>query len=491
MLQAAEFMPHGMCLLWRPELMALHIISDALIAAAYFAIPFGIFVFMRARPDLNDQHRALALLFAVFIAACGCTHVMAIVVLWKPYYVAEGLLKALTAAVSVITALALPFLIPQLLRIPSPKVLEAEIAAHRKTLSELRIARTQLADRVEETEGDLRETNRRFQAALRDSPVTVFEQDAELRYTWVYNPPLGLDPSALIGHTELDFFDPESAQAVQTLKLEALEARQPRRQDLRIAAGERSGWFDLRIEPIELRNGQPGLVATSTDVTDMKRHEEHLKLVMRELNHRSKNLLTIVLSIARRTARGFDLPDDFLKRLEERLTSLASAHDVLAMQNWRGADLLAVIRGQLKVQLQTFSDRITLDGPPCMLPAEAAHYVGMALHELGSNAVKHGVLAGDQGTVAIRWSLSGARDLHLEWCEEGGPKVQAPSRQGFGSTILQTLAPRAIGGEAELVFEEAGLRWTLRASLPLDAGGDSEGGGNYSGDDSAFSSAAI
>ena len=344
-LQVADFMPHGMCLNWQPRLMALHIISDAVIALAYFAIPIGIFVFVRRRPDLNGQHKALALFFAVFISACGLTHVTSIVVLWQPYYAAEGVLKAFTALVSVGTAIALPFLLPQLLRIPSPKVLQKEIESHRATLKMLDHARQQLAERVAHSESDLADTSRRFEAALRGSQVTVVEQDAELRYTWVYNPSRGLDLSteAMLGKTEVDFLSAESAELVQGLKRQVLRSREPLRQDVYVGARGRTGWFDMRIEPVIAGDGETMLVVTSTDISALKRKEEHLRVVMRELNHRSKNLLTIVMSLARQTSRAFDVPEAFLVRLQERLGALASAHDVLAQQEWVGADLRAVI----------------------------------------------------------------------------------------------------------------------------------------------------
>ncbi len=154
--QLASFMPHGMCFLWRPELMALHIIADALIALAYFTIPFAILRFVRGRDDLERKHRALALLFAAFIAFCGLTHVASVVVLWYPFYVYEGWLKAVTAIVSVATAGWLIVLIPQALKLPSLKSMQAEIAAHRETMVALDAARTALAARVDRTEGELR-----------------------------------------------------------------------------------------------------------------------------------------------------------------------------------------------------------------------------------------------------------------------------------------------------------------------------------------------
>jgi PAS domain S-box-containing protein len=462
--EITDYMPHGMCLLWQPWLMGLHIASDALIAAAYFAIPLGIAIFVRRRSDLNVQHRLMAVLFAVFITACGFTHVMSIVTLWAPYYVAEGLIKAVTAVVSIVTALALPFLVPQLLRIPSPKVLAAEVEAHKRTLADLQRAREQLADKVSATEDELRETNRRFEAAISGSPITVFEQDASFRYTWVYNPALGLGVDELTGKTEMELLSPESAAKLQAVKSRALTTAKPQREEVFItrADGGDGRWFDLRVEPLMLRSGQPGIVATSTDITILKRQQDHLQVVMRELNHRSKNLLTIVMSIVRQTARGFDLPSAFVVRLQERLAALASAHDVLATQEWRGADLRSIVLGQLSHQIETYGERITIQGPDLDLTPEAAHYIGMALHELGSNAVKYGALRGDVGAIDISWAHGGAGDIDLVWREFGDPPEPGPIREGFGSRVLRELTPSAVGGRAELVLTASGLHWTLK-----------------------------
>jgi two-component sensor histidine kinase len=465
-------MPHGMCLLWQPGLVALHVVSDAAIAIAYFAIPISLAVFLHERKDLERQHQALAALFGVFITACGLTHLASIVVLWVPLYGAEGLLKAVTAVASVATAVILPFLIPQLLRIPSPRALEAEIQSHRETLEALSAARAKLADRVAKTESELLETNRRFEAALRGSPITVFEQDADLIYTWAYNPPLGVELEAIIGRAESDLMTPVAASSVQAVKLEALAAGEPRRAEVPIEISGRAGWFDLRIEPIILRDGRAGLIATSTDITAIKQQEQHLRVVMRELNHRSKNLLTIVLSLMRQTARGFELPTAFTVRMEERLGALANAHDVLANQKWRGADISAVLNGQLAHQVAAYPGRIHIDGPPFNLAPESAHYVGMALHELGSNAVKYGALAGARGQVWVSWRLNvgDGGQIEIEWREDCERPISPPSLLGFGSTILKTLTPRALGGVAELIFNPVGLVWTLRAPMKAPSG---------------------
>jgi PAS domain S-box-containing protein len=470
----ADYMPHGMCLNWQPGLMALHIASDALIALAYFAIPFGIAFFVRRRTDLDQRHKLLAIFFALFITACGGTHVLSILVLWYPYYGAEGLLKAFTALVSVGTAVALPFLIPQLLNIPSPRVLEAEIRAHRETLNELEAARSELSKHVERTEANLADTTRRFETALKDSQVTVFEQDEDLRYSWIYNPGAGLSEHEILGRTDKDIFDSESAEILTKAKRRVLLSGDGVRFDVCVTAHDTQYWFDLRVE--RMAEGQrAGVVATANDITALKRQEEHLRVVTRELNHRSKNLLTIVLSLARQTARPFDVPHDYLTRLQERLAALSSAHDVLARAEWKGAELRSVIEGQLRYQLDTFPDRIRLTGVSCTLPAETAHYVGLAVHELGSNAVKYGALSEEEGRVEISWIVeesAGRPLLTLSWVERGGPTVAAPFKPGFGTSILTRLTPSAVDGTANLSYEANGVSWVLKApiqSVALDS----------------------
>ena len=472
----ARFTPHGFCLLWRPDLVIIHVVSDAVIALSYFAIPVAIYIFAKRRLDLEPEHRRMAMLFAAFITACGLTHIVAIITLWAPYYGVQALLKAVTAVVSLITAAALPFLLPKLLALPSPKALQAandglaaEAAAHQATLEDLRAAQAALARQLSDRDEDLRIANHRFESALTNSPITVFEQDDQLRYTWTYNLPRVLEAVSIVGGTEADFMDPASASAVQAVKRAALTTGERQRAELQIEINGQSSWFDLQVQPMVLRDGRPGLVASSIDISLLKQHQGHMQLVMRELNHRSKNLLTIVQSIARQSAVGLDVPKAFLNRLGDRLLALASSHDVLVEQNWLGADLRSVIVGQLHPHLQADAPRVRLDGEPFELSPNIAHYVGMAMHELGANAAKYGALSNETGSVDISWSVrpdeEGVSRLHIVWREMGGPAPTETGRMGFGRIILETLTPRALRGEARLEFHPEGVTWTLTAPL--------------------------
>ncbi len=152
----AGFLPHGYCILWRPDILALHVVSDLLIAVSYFSIPLAIIVFIVRRKDLEPAHRRIALLFGVFILGCGLTHVMGAVVFWWPAYVLDGAIKAFTAIASVMTSVVLWVMLPRLLLIPSPRALaqanarlEEEIVARRAALDELQSIRTSLESQVE------------------------------------------------------------------------------------------------------------------------------------------------------------------------------------------------------------------------------------------------------------------------------------------------------------------------------------------------------
>lgn len=342
--------------------------------------------------------------------------------------------------------------------------LQAEVAAHEATLRQLHETRCTLEQQVAERVEDLRFLNARFTTGLRNSAVTLVEQDEQLRYTWVFNPPADLDPDEMVGHRGEDYAAPSSIAAIEALRREALSTGEVREGEIEVHRLGRTFWYQVQVQPTRLRDGAPGVVTTSVDITALKRQQDHLRLITRELNHRSKNLLTIVQSIARQTAAGTPDPGAFLSRLEERLGSLAAAHDVLARDDWRGADLAAVVESQLKHQLLAFDGRIRLAGARLDLGPDMAHYLGLAVHELGANAAKHGALSADGGRVEVEWSGDGEA-FRLDWRESGGPAVTPPPPGGFGRTILEFLAPRALAGRAELRFDPAGVSWSLEAPL--------------------------
>jgi two-component sensor histidine kinase len=209
-------------------------------------------------------------------------------------------------------------------------------------------------------------------------------------------------------------------------------------------------------------------LALSADVAVRRRHEEHVNFVMRELSHRSKNLLFIVQSMAKQVARQTDTFDDFWVGFSRRLRAFAETHDLLVMGDWHGADIRDLIRTHLAPFHNLGDNSVLFEGPELKLNPKAAEQIGLALHELGTNAVKHGALSVPTGVVTIRWGLETGEAqkpvLRITWEEVGGPRIEQPQRQGFGDVVLTEIVPESLRGTASLAFEPEGVKWVLLAS---------------------------
>ena len=221
---------------------------------------------------------------------------------------------------------------------------------------------------------------------------------------------------------------------------------------------------DVAISGAPLRDVKSniiGLSAIHRDITQQRQHEEQMRLVMRELAHRSKNLLAIILSMAAQTARNSPALPEFNARFTQRLQGLAHSHDLLIQQNWRGAPIRALIKSHLAPFMEDDQTRVTLEGPDVIVDPKAAQNIGLALHELATNASKYGALSGTTGRVDIHWSATSQGTFTLEWRECGGPRVKTPKRKGFGQTVLERLTAQALEGQASLSFASEGVIWRI------------------------------
>lgn len=211
------------------------------------------------------------------------------------------------------------------------------------------------------------------------------------------------------------------------------------------------------------------LAGISLDITDRKRAEEHQKLLLDELNHRVKNTLASVQSIAMQTLRHAETPAAFNEALIERIYALARAHELLTEASWSGASLTDVIERTLQVHLGEGDRRqVSLCGPPVRLGPNAAVTINMVFHELATNASKYGALSTPEGRIEVVWSTAaGGEAIIIDWRESGGPRVEAPSRRGFGSRLIERGMTREMGGEAQMDFLPHGLSCHIR--LPISA----------------------
>ncbi len=200
--------------------------------------------------------------------------------------------------------------------------------------------------------------------------------------------------------------------------------------------------------------------ALSRASVERKKSEEQVALLMRELAHRNKNVLTMVQAIAHRAARHAKSVADFEHDFYARLAALAGSSDRLLSRNWTSTDLAALVRSQLSPFPQLDRGQIRLAGPPIRLGPRAAEGLGLAFHELATNALKHGALSVPAGFVTIEWALS-RTSVSLVWTEHGGPPVRQPSVNGFGRAVIERMVPQLLMARASLEFRQEGLRWSL------------------------------
>jgi PAS domain S-box-containing protein len=224
-------------------------------------------------------------------------------------------------------------------------------------------------------------------------------------------------------------------------------------------------FVDFVYQPIRDVNGTvTGIFVEGSDVTDRIRAQQQQRLLLDELNHRVKNTLANVQSIAAQTLRTTPEPEAFRRAFEARLMALSATHNLLTASTWTGADLEDV----LLIELQPHgNDHYRLSGPAVQLSAQEALTFGLVFHELATNAAKYGALSHPDGCVKVTWEvLPGPRPrLSLEWRESGGPTVLPPSRRGFGSRLIERSVRTDLDGKAEVEFEPKGLVCRLEIGL--------------------------
>jgi two-component sensor histidine kinase len=225
-------------------------------------------------------------------------------------------------------------------------------------------------------------------------------------------------------------------------------------------------WMAYRLFPL----GE-GIGVVFRDTTDRKRAEEQRDLLIRELGHRVKNMLATVQSIAAQTFRNSSVDPRLQQAFEARLVTLSKVHSVLTRQNWEGADLHDVVWSALHNAAD--STRFQVDGPVIRLGAQGAVAFSMAVHELCTNAIKYGALSAQGGRVAINWDVAGAR-LVWRWVESGGSPVEAPTRTGFGSRMIERALAAQLSGTAVIAYQRAGVRCTIDAPLSALRDGHAE-----------------
>ena len=234
--------------------------------------------------------------------------------------------------------------------------------------------------------------------------------------------------------------------------------------------------YDWKVERITMPDGRFGVVCHFYDLSERKRHEEHAQLLVAEVNHRAKNLLSVVQAVAQQTAESSD-PLTFSARLSDRIGGLAANQDLLVKNLWHGVGVSELVTSQLAHFKDLIGPRIHLSGPGLTVTAAASQAIGMAVHELATNAVKYGALSNSNGQVHVEWQLTAGTNTQflMSWRESDGPLVKAPTRKGFGQTIIERLVESSVEGSVKVDYAEDGFSWHLETAagnvLVISGGG--------------------
>lgn len=254
---------------------------------------------------------------------------------------------------------------------------------------------------------------------------------------------------------------PEDVDTVRAAVNEAIRTGQPYKIEHRVVRPQdgRVAWVMTAGTPLTDAAGKVvRIIGVSQDITEVKAAETQRETLVAELDHRVKNVLASVQSLALQSARKAPSIDIFLKTFAGRLKAMATAHTLLTATRWRGAAIPQIVNAELG---GLAPGQTRWEGPEILLTPRATNALALALHELATNAVKFGALSTDQGMVHVHWRTNDDGGITVVWAESGGPLVTTPTREGFGATLLSKVTGRELGGEVKIDFLATGVRATL------------------------------
>lgn len=238
----------------------------------------------------------------------------------------------------------------------------------------------------------------------------------------------------------------------------------------RLAARTKDGTeiaVNIAMNPVVLDSSQVAVILSVIDNSARERADRS-ELFVKELTHRARNMFAIISAISRQIAKYSTSIAEFQVALDSRLNALSTSYQVFEKENWQAAPIRDLVRSQISFLVKQDTPQIDLSGPKIRLQPTPAEYLGLAIHELATNAVKHGALSVPTGAVNIRWAVDEqAKTFEFHWLEHDGPPVTPSERQGFGSAILKSIVPAACSGTASLAVTPTGMSWKLNAPLAM------------------------
>lgn len=318
-------------------------------------------------------------------------------------------------------------------------------------------------------ENALRESEERFRTITDKIPLVVWMHDETGAQEFVnetFCEFFGVNRDEMLQGRWRDLVHPEDAAAYTDTFLSAVRHQKDFHGEVRARRADGQWrWLESWGRPRFDSTGRYlGHVGISADITDRKHRDQRVELLLRELNHRVKNMLSVVQAIARSSVATNS--KDFMTRFSERIQTLGAAHDLLVRGEWRGADLAELVAAHLTHFDDGRNRHIRIHGKPVFVSAAAAQNLSIALHELATNAVKHGALVGGKGSVDLTWEIRGAT-FEMSWVERGGHPVSPPAHHGFGRLVLEKIVKMALDADIEAHFDTVGYSWRMRCPASL------------------------
>ena len=311
----------------------------------------------------------------------------------------------------------------------------------------------------------LAESEARLQQALTQNPIHFIQLSLEGQVEWAKGGLEGLP------RLDADDEDDEGDATLPNVIREAIETRSgkladeniPQLFDVTLNLAEENVTYQIHFDNFRVADGDDGYILIATDITDRRELEDRQKVLMGELQHRVKNTLATISAISRFLVQGVETPAAYQERLDQRLRAISRSHDLLTSGDWQGSSLREVLLMEAAPYTDTFDDRIKISGDDLKLSPREAVSIGMAFHELMTNAAKYGALSTEKGMIEIDYAVSKKdADRRIVWKERGGPAVEEPAgNRGFGSFLIERVLAADLQGEVELLFQPDGLCCTI------------------------------
>ncbi len=377
------------------------------------------------------------------------------------------LIEAVTAVVAFVVGIAVWPMIPRLVGQPTRQeatqanalLMEGQ-SANKRLIDQLSDLNRDLESRVAGRTAELETVRHRFEMALEGSDISILELDADLVFTWVHNPPRPLTQADVLGRQPGDLLPTAEAAEFASIGRRVLVSGAAERFEISFVLGGQQRWFEGFVEPVKTNGRVAGILTAAIDVSRYKEHEREMRDILRELTHRSKNLLAVVQGIARQSAEGCPEANGFLGPFGGRLLALSAAHELLVQNGWRGILLDEVVTRAWADVERTAHIEVELDGPRVLLGPDVAQNVMLGAHELVSAAS-----AADQPPhrVVVSWALLPDGAFRLDWRMFGTSSIEV---SGFGQRLLRTVLPVVLGGEVTaLGMSEAGFAYGIRGRI--------------------------